>query len=43
MLAVIMAAIFHATRGEFSGIITNVVILALTLCVAYGRFVALPL
>ena len=44
-LAVIMilAGIFHATRGEASGIISNVVILALTVFVAYGRFVVLPL
>ena len=44
-LAVIMilAGIFHATRGEMSSIITNVVILALTVFVAYGRFVVLPL
>jgi len=44
-LAVIMilAGIFHVTRGEASGIISNVVILALTVFVAYGRFVVLPL
>src|SRR5215211_2195847 len=39
-LAVIMilAGIFHTTRGEMQGVITTVVILALTVFVAYGRF-----
>ena len=36
-LVMILAAIFHATRGEFSGIAPNVVLLALTGFVAYGR------
>jgi uncharacterized membrane protein YphA (DoxX/SURF4 family) len=42
-IIMILAGIFHATRGEASGIISNVVILALTVFVAYGRFVVLPL
>ena len=42
-VTMILAGIFHATRGEMSGIITNVVILALTVFVAYGRFMVLPL
>lgn len=39
----ILAGIFHTTRGEMSGIITNVVMLAMAAFVAYGRFVVLRL
>ena len=42
-IIMILASIFHATRGEAPGIITTVVLLALTVFVAYGRFVVLPL
>jgi uncharacterized membrane protein len=42
-IIMILAGIFHATKGEAQGIITTVVILALTVFVAYGRFVVLPL
>src|SRR5436190_23281411 len=42
-VTMILAGIFHATRGESSGIITNVVMLALAVFVAYGRFMLLPL
>ena len=36
-LVMLLAAIFHLTRGEFGSIIPNVVLLALCLFVAYGR------
>ena len=42
-IIMILASIFHATRGEAQGIITTVVLLALAVFVAYGRFVVLPL
>jgi hypothetical protein len=39
-LAVVMllAAVFHARRGEFKGIGLNIILLALALFVAIGRF-----
>jgi uncharacterized membrane protein YphA (DoxX/SURF4 family) len=44
-LAVIMvlAAIFHLTRGEFGGIIPNIVLLALAAFVVYGRQTMAPI
>jgi putative oxidoreductase len=44
-LAVIMvlAAIFHLTRGEFPGIGVNLVIAALALFVAWGRYKKAPI
>jgi uncharacterized membrane protein YphA (DoxX/SURF4 family) len=42
-IIMILASIFHATRGEAQGIITTVVLLVLAVFVAYGRFVVLPL
>ncbi len=33
----ILAAIFHATRGEFSDIIINIILLSLALFIAWGR------
>lgn len=37
-LVMVLAAGFHAMRGEWSGVVTNGVILAMTLVVAVGRF-----
>lgn len=37
------AGITHARRQEYPNIVTNVVIMALALFVAYGRFALLPL
>lgn len=44
-LAVVMvlAGIFHAARGEFGSIISNIVLLALAGFVAYGRTKLLPI
>ena len=42
ILTMIGAMITHFRRGEYSGMVTNLVLLALALFVAYGRFVALP-
>lgn len=39
----LLAAGFHATRREYQIIVPNVVLLALTAVVAYGRFVIVPL
>lgn len=36
-LLMLLAAIFHLLRGEFGNVIINVVLLALSLFVAYGR------
>ena len=41
-LVMLSAAIFHARRREFSGIVTNAVLGAVALFVAWGRFVAAP-
>ena len=43
VVVMILAAIFHATRGEFSGIIPNIVLLALAAFVAYGRTKLVPI
>ena len=42
-VVMILAAIFHATRGEFGSIIPNIVLLALAGFVAYGRTKLLPI
>ena len=44
-LAILMvgAAITHIRRGEYPNVITNIVLLALTVIVNYGLFTALPL
>lgn len=44
-LAVVMvlAAIFHASRGEFSGIGVNLVFMAIALFVAWGRSKKVPI
>jgi putative oxidoreductase len=36
-LVMVLAAGFHGMRGEWSGVVTNLVILAMTLFVAWGR------
>lgn len=41
-LVMLAAAMFHARRGEFTGIVTNAVLGAVALFVAWGRFVAEP-
>lgn len=41
-LIMVLAAIFHATRQEGQGIVFNIVLLALAVFVAYGRFVLAP-
>jgi uncharacterized membrane protein YphA (DoxX/SURF4 family) len=42
-LVMLLASIFHAQRREYSGIVVNLVLLALAAFVAYGRFVIAPL
>jgi uncharacterized membrane protein YphA (DoxX/SURF4 family) len=42
-LTMIGAMIVHGRRGEYSQIGVNVVLLLLTLLVAYGRFVIVPI
>ena len=42
-IIMILAAIFHATRGEFAAILPNVVLLALAAFVAYGRMNLAPI
>lgn len=42
-IILLLAIIFHARRGEGQGIVVNIVILALALFIAYGRFVVAPL
>ena len=41
-LLMLSAAIFHARRGEFSGIVPNAALGAIALFIAWGRFVAAP-
>jgi len=42
VLTMIGAMITHARRGEYPGLVVNLVLLALALFIAYGRFVAVP-
>jgi uncharacterized membrane protein len=37
-VAMLLAAIFHLTRREYTSIVVNLVLLALATVVAYGRF-----
>jgi len=41
-LTMLGAAITHFRRGEYSSIVMNLVLLAMAIFVAYGRFVLLP-
>jgi uncharacterized membrane protein YphA (DoxX/SURF4 family) len=41
-LTMVGAAITHLRRGEYSIIVMNLVLMALALFIAYGRFVLLP-
>jgi uncharacterized membrane protein YphA (DoxX/SURF4 family) len=43
VLVMLLASAFHATRREYSGIATNVVLLLLAAFVAYGRWFIQPL
>lgn len=42
ILTMIGAIIVHLRRGEYPGVVVNLVLLALAAFVAYGRFVAVP-
>ena len=42
-LTMVLAAIFHITRGEYSSVPPNLVLLALSLFVAYGRSKLAPI
>ncbi len=42
-LVMLLAAIFHLTRGEFGGIPPNIVLLLLSAFVAYGRWKLAPI
>lgn len=42
VLTMIGAAITHLRRGEYTGVVPNIVLLALALFVAYGRFALVP-
>lgn len=41
-VVLVLAALFHLPRREYRNIVVNVVLLALTAFVAYGRFVLAP-
>jgi uncharacterized membrane protein YphA (DoxX/SURF4 family) len=43
IIAMVGAVIFHISRKEYPNMVFNVILLALTAFVAYGRFVAVPL
>lgn len=42
-IIMVLAAGFHARRGEYQGIVFNLVLLALAVLVAYGRWFVRPL
>lgn len=42
ILTMIGAMVTHLRRGEYPGLVVNLVLLALAAFVAYGRFVAVP-
>lgn len=42
-LVMVNAAVFHAFRGEYASIIINIIILIITIFVAYGRWKIAPL
>lgn len=42
-LVMVLAVIFHITRGEYGNIVSNIVLLALSLFVAYGRSKLVPI
>ncbi|MCI0648540.1 MAG: DoxX family protein [Chloroflexi bacterium] len=42
-LTMVGAALTHLRRGEYPNIIANVILFALTVFVAYGQFVLIPL
>ncbi len=39
----LLAGGFHLARGEYQGIVANLVLLALAALIVYGRFVVVPL
>ena len=39
----ILAAVFHTTRGEFGDLVRNLVLLAVALFVVYGRWQRVPI
>jgi putative oxidoreductase len=41
-LIMLLATLFHITRGEYGNLVPNLVLLALTAVTAYGRFALLP-
>ncbi len=43
VLIMLFAAIFHLIRGEFGGIIPNIILMALAGFVAYGRYKLAPI
>ena len=43
VLVMIGATIYHITRGEYSNVVTNLILAALLAFVAYGRWRMLPL
>lgn len=42
-LVMVLAAIFHISRGEYSDLVPNIVLLALSLFVGYGRTKLAPI
>ena len=42
-LVMVLAIIFHISRGEYGNIVSNIVLLALSLFVAYGRSKLAPI
>ena len=43
LLVMILATIFHISRGEYQNLVTNLVLAALAAFVAYGRWKLVPL
>jgi uncharacterized membrane protein YphA (DoxX/SURF4 family) len=42
-LTMVGAAILHLTRGEFGNLIPNIILMALAIFIAYGRYNLLPI
>ena len=43
VIVMVLASGFHATRGEYQGVVANLILFGLSAFVVYGRFVLAPL
>jgi uncharacterized membrane protein YphA (DoxX/SURF4 family) len=43
VIVMLLASGFHATRGEYQGVVANLILFALSAFVVYGRLVLVPL